>query len=142
MWIIPALNSPFFLSISPIALTLFCILPAPGKNPQFPLSDSILRHCSVHYLGLHLNLPHQNKSKIIHYANIFQKKDLFAAYVVTCHITTSVFCGKRVTTYQRELIMIRLYCMALLTAFCRDTWKHGTNLGLYICLLHREVSLN
>lgn len=40
MWIIPALDSSFFLSMSPVALILFCILPAPSFHCQ--------THCKVH----------------------------------------------------------------------------------------------
>lgn len=72
----------------------------------------------------------------------FKRKIFFWAYTVTCHLTTFVLCGKRVTTYQKELIMAWLYWVALLTAFCRYTWKCVTNLDLYICQLYREVNLN
>lgn len=122
IWITSVLNS-LLLSISSFAPMVFCIPLALVASPPFPLSDVTPLHCSIHYLGLHLNFRTKVKSYMCKHLS---KERYFAAHMATCHLTTSVLCGKRVNTYKRELIMIWLYSMASLTAFHRDTWKYVT----------------
>lgn len=124
--------------------------PGPVLHLTCPWQEPPGSHCQIPYCSTAVHITWESiltycirtKAKSYIMQTTFRRKILFAVWTATCHLTTSVLCGRRVTPQQRELIMIWLYCMALLTALCRDTWKHVTNLDLYLCLLHRKVSLN